>query len=114
MISCPNCQHKEINGAIYCSKCGAQLVDARFATHKIEPPKPEGVRKEIDRVQPLLPCPCNPGFRFILSKAGRSYLGQIALNSLWAVLQKANPLFLMLTFPLTTPMLMASPAPCCN
>jgi hypothetical protein len=24
-----------MNGSIYCSKCGAQLVDARFATHKI-------------------------------------------------------------------------------
>lgn len=35
MIICPNCQHKEISGAIYCSKCGAQLVDITIATHKI-------------------------------------------------------------------------------
>ncbi len=35
MIICPNCQHKEISGAIYCSKCGAQLVDTTIATHKI-------------------------------------------------------------------------------
>lgn len=35
MIICPNCQHKEISGAIYCSKCGAQLIDTSFATHKI-------------------------------------------------------------------------------
>jgi hypothetical protein len=26
MISCPNCQHTEIAGAIFCSKCGAQLT----------------------------------------------------------------------------------------
>jgi hypothetical protein len=36
MIICPNCQHKEINGAIYCSKCGAQLMDAQLVTHKIQ------------------------------------------------------------------------------
>ena len=36
MIICPNCQHKEISGAIYCSECGAQLVDARLSTHKIQ------------------------------------------------------------------------------
>jgi len=36
MIICPNCQHKEISGAIFCSKCGAQLVDTSIATHKIQ------------------------------------------------------------------------------
>jgi hypothetical protein len=35
MIICPNCQHKEMSGAIYCSKCGAQLIDMMMATHKI-------------------------------------------------------------------------------
>lgn len=35
MVICPNCQHKEISGAIFCSKCGAQLVDMNVATHKI-------------------------------------------------------------------------------
>jgi len=35
MIICPNCQHKEMSGAIYCSKCGAQLIDMTVATHKI-------------------------------------------------------------------------------
>jgi hypothetical protein len=35
MIICPNCQHNEINGAIYCSKCGGQLTEARLVTHKI-------------------------------------------------------------------------------
>jgi hypothetical protein len=35
MIICPNCQHKEMSGAIHCSKCGAQLVNMAIATHKI-------------------------------------------------------------------------------
>jgi predicted component of type VI protein secretion system len=35
MIICPNCQHKEMSGAIYCSKCGAQLIDMAMTTHKI-------------------------------------------------------------------------------
>jgi len=26
MITCPNCQHSEITGAIFCSKCGAQIT----------------------------------------------------------------------------------------
>ncbi len=58
MIICPNCQHKELNGSIYCSKCGAQLVDTRFATHKIgtaEAPRPLELEKKVDRVQPHAP-----------------------------------------------------------
>jgi transcription initiation factor TFIIIB Brf1 subunit/transcription initiation factor TFIIB len=39
MIICPNCQHKEMSGAIYCSKCGAQLIDKAIATHKIHTQK---------------------------------------------------------------------------
>jgi hypothetical protein len=35
MIICPNCQHKEISGAIYCNNCGAQLVSKSIETHKI-------------------------------------------------------------------------------
>jgi hypothetical protein len=35
MIICPNCQHKEMSGSVYCSKCGAQLIDISVATHKI-------------------------------------------------------------------------------
>jgi pSer/pThr/pTyr-binding forkhead associated (FHA) protein len=26
MILCPNCQHHEVNGALFCSECGSQLV----------------------------------------------------------------------------------------
>lgn len=37
MILCPNCQHKEVSGAVFCSHCGAQLLEAETAkTHLIE------------------------------------------------------------------------------
>jgi hypothetical protein len=36
MMICPNCQSKEMSGSIYCSKCGAQLVDTNIATRKIQ------------------------------------------------------------------------------
>ena len=36
MIICPNCQHKEMRGAIYCTKCGAQLIDRNLVTHKFD------------------------------------------------------------------------------
>ncbi len=26
MITCPNCKHQELDGALFCSECGAQLV----------------------------------------------------------------------------------------
>jgi hypothetical protein len=46
MIICPNCQHKEMSGAIYCSKCGAQLIDMTVATHKIHTAE---TRQEVNR-----------------------------------------------------------------
>jgi hypothetical protein len=53
MIICPNCQHKEISGAIYCSKCGAQLIDAKIATHKIHTAETRReVEKDTGRIQP--------------------------------------------------------------
>lgn len=37
MIICPQCQHHEMDGAIFCSECGAQLIGAAPAdTHRIE------------------------------------------------------------------------------
>jgi hypothetical protein len=37
MIQCPNCQHDELAGAIFCSECGAQLPDtATLTTHSIK------------------------------------------------------------------------------
>jgi hypothetical protein len=54
MIICPNCQNKEINGAIYCSKCGAQLFDAHLITQKIHTAE---TRMEIDSNTDQLPSP---------------------------------------------------------
>jgi hypothetical protein len=54
MIICPNCQHNEINGAIYCSKCGGQLVEARMVTHKIETTETlKDVEKNSGKYPPL-------------------------------------------------------------
>jgi hypothetical protein len=54
MIICPNCQHKEMSGAVYCSKCGAQLVDSTIATHKIHTAETRRVTtdRHTDRIQP--------------------------------------------------------------
>jgi hypothetical protein len=32
MIVCPNCQHKELPGALFCSECGAQLIGVADAS----------------------------------------------------------------------------------
>jgi hypothetical protein len=53
VIICPNCQHKEMSGAIYCSKCGAQLVDMTISTHKIHTAETRReVERDIDHTQP--------------------------------------------------------------
>ena len=56
MIICPNCQHKEMSGAISCSKCGAQLVDMTVATHKIHTAEARQVAQaDAGRTQPPPP-----------------------------------------------------------
>jgi hypothetical protein len=36
MIICPNCKHQEIDGTIFCTQCGGQLMSAPvIETHKI-------------------------------------------------------------------------------
>jgi len=56
MIICPNCQHKEMSGAIYCSKCGAQLIDMTIATHKIHTAEARQVaQRDAGRTQPPPP-----------------------------------------------------------
>jgi len=57
MITCQNCQHKEISGAIYCSKCGAQLIDAHVSTHKINTAE---TRREVERSTGNLQPPPSP------------------------------------------------------
>lgn len=34
MIVCPNCQHKELPGALFCSECGVQLIGSAEASTK--------------------------------------------------------------------------------
>lgn len=36
MIVCPQCQHHEMDGAIFCSECGAQLIGELGDTSRIE------------------------------------------------------------------------------
>ncbi|MHB0922941.1 MAG: FHA domain-containing protein [Bellilinea sp.] len=36
MIKCPNCQHQELPGALFCSECGARLVAADTLTSPLE------------------------------------------------------------------------------
>ena len=36
MITCPKCKHQEVDGALFCSECGAQLIASdKTLTHKI-------------------------------------------------------------------------------
>jgi hypothetical protein len=56
MIICPNCQHKEMSGAIYCSECGAQLIDMTIATHKINTAEArQEAKRNTGRIQPPPP-----------------------------------------------------------
>jgi FHA domain len=32
MITCPNCKHQEVDGAVFCSDCGTQLVKTESVT----------------------------------------------------------------------------------
>ena len=34
MIICPNCHHKELPGALFCSECGARLISLDYLTTK--------------------------------------------------------------------------------
>ena len=56
MIICPNCQHKEMSGALYCGECGAQLIDMTVATHKINTADADREsRPDAGRIQPTPP-----------------------------------------------------------
>jgi hypothetical protein len=56
MIICPNCQHKEMSGAIYCSECGAQLIDMTIATHRINTSETrQEAQRDSSRIQPPPP-----------------------------------------------------------
>jgi hypothetical protein len=72
MIICPNCQHNEINGAIYCSKCGGQLVEARMVTHKIETTETlKDVERESGKYQPLPQMPLQSWISLHIIESGQ-------------------------------------------
>lgn len=37
MIVCPNCQHEELNGAVFCSLCGHELIEESQSTTQQTP-----------------------------------------------------------------------------
>jgi hypothetical protein len=48
MIVCPNCRHQEIAGALFCSECGAQLIETpRTSTQSIRPISTEHFKNEM-------------------------------------------------------------------
>jgi hypothetical protein len=55
MITCPNCKNEEMTGAIYCSRCGAQLIDAKLSTHKIKTAERKLVEREADSDHASIP-----------------------------------------------------------
>jgi hypothetical protein len=52
MIICPNCQHKEMIGAIYCSECGGRLIDMTIETLKIHTAEThQEAKRDTGRIQ---------------------------------------------------------------
>jgi hypothetical protein len=53
MILCPNCQHKELPGALFCSECGTQLVSLDILnTRSIQKTPSEALRGEFKIPEP--------------------------------------------------------------
>jgi hypothetical protein len=57
MIVCANCQHQEMSGALFCSRCGAALVAAQGVTH-VTPPA-AGSYQEIPTAPVIPPFPAD-------------------------------------------------------
>lgn len=53
MILCPNCQHKELPGALVCSECGAELVSMEFLNTKTIRKTPSDVLPPSTEVIPI-------------------------------------------------------------
>jgi pSer/pThr/pTyr-binding forkhead associated (FHA) protein len=60
MIVCPNCKHQEMDGALFCSECGAQLV---FSNVKEAEPVQDETKtipaKSGDKSEPVSPAQSN-------------------------------------------------------
>lgn len=49
MIICPNCHHKELPGALFCSECGARLISLDYLTTKsIKKATTDSLREAVD------------------------------------------------------------------
>lgn len=49
MIICPNCHHKELPGALFCSECGARLISLDYLTTKsIKKATTDSLREVVD------------------------------------------------------------------
>jgi len=55
MITCPNCHHEELPGALFCSECGAQLVTSeKIATQSISHTPSDVIATPIESVVPAV------------------------------------------------------------
>lgn len=54
MITCPNCHHQELVGALFCSECGTQLILVdRGQTNAFTPNRSVALDEEASRAQPV-------------------------------------------------------------
>jgi hypothetical protein len=74
VILCPNCQHKETEGALFCSECGAPLESgARISTQNIKrvPTSLLKERIEIPTPKPIPPISVDAAVSLYLMDAGQ-------------------------------------------
>jgi hypothetical protein len=71
MIICPNCQHEEINGAVYCSKCGAQLIDAQLSTQRIQTVERSKFEHSGDQIPPPISVPMQSWISLHIIESGK-------------------------------------------
>lgn len=66
MIVCPNCNHREVAGALFCSECGAQLVSMnRLTTQSIG--RPSGPLSDAAVPPPDAPATIAAGIDAVIS-----------------------------------------------
>lgn len=66
MIVCPNCNHREVAGALFCSECGAQLVSMnRLTTQSIG--RSSGPLSESTPPPPVAPSTTAEGIDAVIS-----------------------------------------------
>ncbi|MBM3153035.1 MAG: FHA domain-containing protein [Chloroflexi bacterium] len=71
MIICPGCQHEETTGAVFCSKCGAQLAEARLETQRITTSEARGTFRVPTTPFKQAPPASGPGMSLHLVENGQ-------------------------------------------